>query len=89
MNRYKVKDGIEITQFGDEEIIYNPINESIHVLNQTSVEILGFLGKSLTAEEVCLCLQEKYGVIEGMLDDVREMINDFVANEIVEVIDEG
>lgn len=86
MDRYQVKEGIEVTTFGEEQIVFNPAKNAIHVLNQTSVEILSFLKEPMSAEEIGLLLQEKYGMVEGLNEDVINMVNEFVENDIVGIV---
>ena len=83
---YVAVQGIEITDFGEERIIFNPNKDSVHLLNRTSAEILEMLSEPKTIVNIIEMFHEKYGDITGLDEDVMEMLHAFTESGVVETI---
>lgn len=84
MSKYRRRDNIEITQFEEEVIVYNGEQDSVHVLNQTSADILLYMEGEKSIEDIVQMMEEKYGKMEGLQNDVEEMLKQFVENNLIE-----
>lgn len=90
MEFFKLKKGIELSEFGDEIIIFNAETENAHVLNETAAAILRFISDCQSFDSIVDMLLTKYDFEgsraskEQIQSDTLEILNDFINNNLVE-----
>jgi hypothetical protein len=80
---YQQIDGIEMREVGVETLVYDPVHEKVHVVNQTAADLLrNCSGK--TSAELAAYLRGKYDADGHDLEnDVVDIMSIFVQNELV------
>lgn len=80
---YKVNSEVEVRDFEEQKLIFNPVRDTVHVLNQTSADILEMLLQPNSIEKIVDEMILKYGQIAEIKDDVCEIVRDYVESGIV------
>jgi hypothetical protein len=80
---YQQIDGIEMREVGVETLVYDPIHEKVHVVNQTAADLLrNCSGK--TPSQLAEYLRTKYEADGHDLEnDVEDIMSVFVQQELV------
>ncbi len=78
---------IEITDFGEEQIVFNPNKDTVHLLNRTSSEILALLNEPKSLDNIIGLFRAKYGDIKELDEDIAEILNTFTEFGVVERLD--
>ena len=90
MDLFKLKEEIELTEFGDEVIIYNGETGNAHVLNETAAMIIRFISDFQSIDNIVNFLSSKYsfencGILKEQLrSDTCEILSEFISNGLVE-----
>ncbi|TAM56160.1 PqqD family protein [bacterium] len=80
---YERAEHLQLRKAGEEMLVHDLANEKIHVLNQTAGDLLEHCSRR-TPEELASFLRARYEVNGQDIDrDVREILERFVENGLV------
>jgi PqqD family protein of HPr-rel-A system len=76
--------GVWLRQAGDENAVYDPLNESLHLLNDTALAIWELCDGQTQPDEMVKAICELFGTpVEVVTEDVNRILLDFERAGIV------
>lgn len=85
---YRKSDSVVIQEVGYEEeiMVYDIEKGMLHFVNASAAEILKLIENDLLLEDIILRISQEYQVEQEIVaDDVREILEQFIEKEIVQV----
>ena len=90
MYTYKLREDLELSEFGDEMIIYNKETGNAHILNGTATEIIKLISDHHNLDDIVNVLFSKYNIKdltltkEQIQSDVSEILEEFFSNGLMQ-----
>jgi hypothetical protein len=84
-NKPKKRADLAIKELGDEFMLYDEINEKIHVLNHTAYLIWTFCDGCHDLKDIEKEMNSRYPMLcdYNMLQDIKKTIDDFKKNKLI------
>jgi hypothetical protein len=81
----KVRGDVSIQELGEEVMIYDPINEKVHILNNTAHCIWKLCDGNYTLQEIKEEIIKKFPQAseQEILNDITSAIDDFKKNKLL------
>jgi hypothetical protein len=81
----KRREDIAIQELGDEAMIYDSVNEKVHVLNYTAFCIWQLCDGNNTIDDIKIKMNNQFASSDknDILSDVAETIKDFEKNKLI------
>jgi hypothetical protein len=81
----KVRGNVSIQELGEEVMIYDPLNEKVHILNNTAHCIWNLCNGNCTIQEIKEEISKKFPKTaeQEILNDIASAIDNFEKNNLL------